>query len=279
MAYDNPYESKAPSNGGGYQQRQGGGGYQQRQGGGGGGKGFQPREPLTPEQLERLRLPVTVVVTGNDRIPDVDALTIDRLVKMIEEKGVTVRCGGQSETDKVVAKAARRPEYHTPWKGFDDIEIKGFGSGFNTDECFEYAKRYYMGDFESANKFQRANHAKTARLLFGKSLRSSTQLVIIWSEDGAETAASTNSRSGIAGHVIRMASASGIPVINIKPGAESRLSTFLENINVQSQQPQQPEQSQQPAAQQSDQRQHYPAPGGYNAGSQGRNDFSDDLPL
>lgn len=279
MSQENPYDSKGPSSSGNYQPRPsgnggggGGNGFNQRNGGGG-GKGFQPREPLTPEQLERLRLPVSVVITGNDRISDSDGMTIDRFIKMIEAKGITIRCGGQSETDKVVAKLARYPEYHLPWKGFDDIEFRGFGSGFNTDECFEFAKRHYLGDFETVNKFQRANHGKTARLLFGKSLRSPAQLVIIWNEDGGETPASTNSRSGIAGHVIRMASASGIPVINVKnPGAEARLSTFLENIYVQH-----------PPKQEQQQQQSQPT-GGYSnsfGGNQGRGNesYGDDIPL
>lgn len=240
MSFNNPYEDRGAGggggggNGGGFQNRPagGGGGFQR----GGGKGGFQQREPLTPEQLSRLRLPSTVVITGNDRIPDGDAMTIDVFVKMIEAKGITIRCGGSSETDKVVIKSARYVEYHLPFKNFDDIEVKGLGSTFNTDECFEFAKRYYQGDFETANKFQRANHGKTARLLFGKSLRSPTQLVIVWTGDTAENAAQTNSRSGIAGHVIRMASAAGIPIINVNSSnAEERLKNFLENISVKQQ--------------------------------------------
>lgn len=272
MSFGNPYENKGGNggNGGGWKGGNGGGGWNKggnsgggwNKGGNGGGKGgFQQREPLTPEQLARLRLPVSVVVTGADRIPDQDAMTIDLFVKKIEAKGITVRCGAASETDKVVAKSARYPEYHLPFKMFDDIEVKGYGSTFNTDECFEFAKRYFEGDFETANKFHRANHAKNARLLFGKSLRSPTQLVIVWSEDGAELASDTNSRSGATGHIIRMASAAGIPVINIKSqNAEARLDSFLEKIYVK-----------QPAVQQEQKPTQGGNQGNYGSGSQGGN--------
>lgn len=239
MSFDNPYDQRT-------QQPQ----KPQGSWGGGGGGGFkpgQPKEPLTPEQLKRLRLPVSVVVTGNDRIPDGDAMTVDRFVKMIDAKGITIRGGTNSDTDQLVTKTVRYVEQHAPWANKGDngsrffenkndgsrVEIKGAGSSFNTDECFEFAARYFVGDFEAANKFQRANHAKTPRLLFGKNLKNPTQLVLIWSEDGVDTPSAVSSRTGWAGHVIKMASAAGIPVINIKnPNAESRLTTFLETIYV-----------------------------------------------
>lgn len=283
MSYGNPYENKSPDTGG---QGNGGGSRGGFNGGGGGGNAgggrFPQREPLTPEQLHRLRLPVTIVLTGNDGIPDSDAMTMDRFIKMIEAKRVTMRSAHATETDMIVSKGARYVEYHTPWKGFaprngEAVEVKGAGSSFNTDECFEYAKRYFVGDFEQAPKLIRALNAKNARLLFGKNLKNPTQLVIVWSEDGVEAAASTTSRSGNVGHLVRLASAAGIPVINIKsPNAESRLTSFLENIYVQ-----QPpvQQAQQPAA--------APAAAGYddrrsNQGS-GRSGFGaspdDDIPF
>lgn len=244
MSYENPYEASKPASGGGGN----GGGQRAWNNGGGkpGGGNFPQREPLTPEQLQKLKLPCSVVITGNDQMPDAVAMTLDTVVKMVEAKRIPIRCGGQSETDKNVIKFARNEgkwlEYHLPWNKFDDIDVsRGAGSGFNTDECFEYAKRYFVGDFESANKFVRANHGKTARLLFGKNLKNSARLVIVWTDDGAETAADTNNRSGIGGHVIRMATAAGIPVVNLKnPNAVQRVQAFLENINVQSQQQAQP---------------------------------------
>lgn len=194
---------------------------------------FPQKEPLTPDQLKALRLYYTVVIAGNDRIPDQKALEVADLVKLAEKRGIRIRAGGQSETDVVVTENSKWAEYHLPWKMFNDIEVKGMGSTFNTDECFEFAKRYYNGDFETVNKFQRALHGRTPRLLFGKNLKSPANLVIVWSDDGAEKAADTGTRSGIAGHIVRMASAVNIPIINLNnPGSFNKAKALLESINV-----------------------------------------------
>lgn len=292
MSYGNPYENQGGNSGNGgnngFQRGGNGGGYSNggnRQGGNGfrGGRG-QQQEPKTPEELARMRLPITIVVTGDDRIPDGAAMTIDQVVKAIQAKGITIRGGTNTETDQIVTKTARYVEQHAPWgsKAEDGkryfevrdgakVEIRGNGSTFNTDECFEYAKRFFQGDYETANKFRRANTAKNARLLFGKNLKAPTQLVIVWSEDGADSAGSTTSRSGDIGHLVRMSCASGIPVINVqKPDAMQRLNAFLENIHVQ-----QPPQQQPAATEASGSRPaHGPADSGFGRG----NDLDDDIP-
>lgn len=233
--YQNPYEQSNPSSNNRFQQN--------RQGGFNRGK----PEPKTPEELKRMRLPISIVVTGEDRISDSMAMTVDKVVKDIQERRITIRGGGNTDTDQVVTKAARYVEQHVPWaakaddgkryfdlRDGDRVEVRGNGSSFNTEECFEFAKRYFHGDYETVNKFRRANTAKNVRLLFGSKLRAPAQLVIVWSEDGAENAHQTTSRSGDIGHLVRMATASGIPVINLKnQDAVSRIASFLENMNVE----------------------------------------------
>jgi Na+/H+-dicarboxylate symporter len=65
-------------------------------------------------------------------------------------------------------------------------------------------------------------------IFLGKDLKSPTQLLIIWSEDGAETARERTAKTGLTGVALSIAADLHIPVFNLqRPDAEQRLMQYL----------------------------------------------------
>jgi hypothetical protein len=58
--------------------------------------------------------------------------------------------------------------------------------------------------------------ARNTNQIFGRNLDTPVDFVVLWTPDGAETAAETSRKTGGTGQAIRMASLKGIPVINIQ---------------------------------------------------------------
>lgn len=248
------------SGGGGYN-RQNGGGYnggnfnKKPQGGG----GF-PKREYTEEDIRNAKFPMSVVFSGNDNLPEAPAVLMGRLIPAFEKAGFEIRSGGTNGMDEVVEKIAQKVDLHLPFRGFNKKESK---SQFSNEICKEFARRA-QPDIESLPKVQKAILEKNPRLLFGKYLTAPAQIVIVWSSDGCELNHEVTNRSGSAGHLVKLAIASGIPVINLqRPDAEQRALAILEKMNVQPQQQTQPQQHEQQHQSQQ------PVQGGnYHSGSQ-----------
>lgn len=70
--------------------------------------------------------------------------------------------------------------------------------------------------------------ARNTNQIFGANLDTPVDFVLVWTPDGAETAAETSIKTGGTGQAIRLADGKGIPVINMnKPGWEGRLRDVL----------------------------------------------------
>ena len=269
--------SYSRGSGGGNYSSGGSGGYNNNRGGsynrdGGGFRGgnsgngkpaFQPRQ-YTEEDIKNARYPKTVVISGNEHINDQIALTIGELARAFHEKDFVIRTGGLNGVDDVAERAVPRAELHLPFKGFNRKESE---SQYTSEICTELARRQ-QPDLDTMQKVPKAILAKNPRLVFGRFLNSPAQLVIVWSEDGCEHPNEVTGRSGNAGHIVKLAFAAGIRVINIqRPDGKQRALNYLESLNVQQQtkaptyeQPtQQP--TQQPAAYQPN-----PQAGGYQGG-------------
>lgn len=228
---------------GGYNNNRGGG--YNRDGGGfrGGNSGngkpaFQPRQ-YTEEDIKNARYPKTVVISGNEHINDQIALTIGELARAFHEKDFVIRTGGLNGVDDVAERAVPRAELHLPFKGFNRKESE---SQYTSEICTELARRQ-QPDLDTMQKVPKAILAKNPRLVFGRFLNSPAQLVIVWSEDGCEHPNEVTGRSGNAGHIVKLAFAAGIRVINIqRPDGKQRALSYLESLNVQepTQQTQQP---------------------------------------
>lgn len=212
--------------GGGY--NRGGSGF--RGGNNGGGKpAFQPRQ-YTEEDLKNARYPKTVVISGNEHINDQIALTVGELARAFHEKDFVIRTGGLNGVDDVAERAVPRAELHLPFKGFNRKESE---SQYTSEICAELARRQ-QPDLDTMQKVPKAILAKNPRLVFGRFLNAPAQLVIVWSEDGCEHPREVTSRSGNAGHIVKLAFAAGIRVINIqRPDGKQRALSYLESFNVQ----------------------------------------------
>ena len=275
MSDGNPYNSNGrPYNGGGggngnwrggggggnWKGNNGNGGGNWRSGNGGNGGGQRFGKTYTEEELKNAVLPRYVVISGNDTPTGDASEKAMRLVGAFERAGFIVRTGGLKGIDDVVTSTTQKAELHLPFKNFNQKES---ASQFSNELCIEFARRF-APDLDSMPNVPKAILAKNPRLVLGKNLNSPAQLVIVWSDDGAEHPSECGPRSGNAGHIVKIANHTGIRVINLKrPDAEARAMQFLENIYVQ--------QAQQPATQQPTAPAAEPANTGYAAG-QGHGD-------
>lgn len=221
--------------GGGYQQKSnygggGSGGYQKKQwtpGGGGsygGGKPSFQRKVWTPEELAKVTVYKSVVITGNETPPPVVLQTLQRLVPELEKRGYVIRSGGMKGMENAVEELSRNIELHLPWKGFDGKESK---FTYTSEEAKEFAKRYHPA-WDQAKPVVQTFCAKNVRLMLGKDLKSPTQILIIWSEDGVEHARERTAKTGLTGVAVALASELRIPTFNLqRPDAEQRLMQYL----------------------------------------------------
>lgn len=210
------------------------------------GQGFQKRE-YTEEDIKSAKYNISVVISGNENINDKAALLVARLAKAFDDKGIVIRTGGMNGTDEIVCNSVSNPELHLPFKNFNKRQAP---SQYSNEICTELARRQ-QPNLDSLQNVQKAILAKNPRLIFGRYLTSPAQLVIVWSEDGCELPREVTIRSGNAGHLAKIAAVSGIRVINIqRPDAEQRAMAFLESLNVQQEQPQQPAPANGPTGQQ-----------------------------
>lgn len=276
-----PYKDNQNSygGGGGYNKggnSYGGGGY--NKGGYGGNNGgynksnyggkstFQRRE-YTEEDIRNAKFPMAVVISGNENLPEQPAMIIARIVPLFEKLGFTIRSGGLNGTDEMVEKVASKTELHLPFKGFNKKEST---SQFSNEICKEFARRVDP-NIDDLSKVPKAILEKNPRLLFGRYLTAPVQLAIVWSPDGCERYHETTPRSGNAGHIVKLATSSGIPVINLnRPDAEQRIMAYLESFNVQqqTQTPTYEQPNQHPTAYQPN-----PQAGGYQGGNSSNSNY------
>lgn len=223
-----PAQPPAQSGGQGGWKQQNSQPYQPNRNGGGGGYGggkpaFKPKQ-WTPEELASARIYKTVVITGNEQPPPAVMAVLQRLVPELENRGFIIRSGGMRGIEDAVEGLARNIEVHLPWKGFDQKESK---FTFTTDEAKEFAKRHHP-TWSSLKPVMQSFFAKNVRLVLGKDLRSPTQIVIIWSDDGVECVRERTARTGMAGHTLSIAAELKIPVFNLhRPDAEQRIMQYL----------------------------------------------------
>lgn len=274
-----PYKDNQNSYGGGGSYNKGsnnygGGGYNKGSYGGnnggynkgsyGGKPTFQRRE-YTEEDIRNAKFPMAVVISGNENLPEQPAMIIARIVPLFEKLGFTIRSGGLNGTDEMVEKVASKTELHLPFKGFNKKEST---SQFSNEICKEFARRVDP-NIDDLSKVPKAILEKNPRLLFGRYLTAPVQLAIVWSPDGCERHHETTPRSGNAGHIVKLATSSGIPVINLnRPDAEQRIMAYLESFNVQqqTQAPTYEQPNQQPTTYQPN-----PQAGGYQGGTSNGN--------
>lgn len=207
-----------------YQRPNNNGGGFPRQGGNGGK--FQGRPPLTPQQLEALRLPKAAVITGNYNAQENVRPLVQEAINMLRHFGYILRVSsGKGIDDMALQAAGAEAEIYLPFR-FDNVPKAH--STFNGDECKEFSRRH-VPNWGSVPEKQHSFYHKTTRMVLGKNCKEPAQLTIIWSDDGVESAATSTPKSGHAGYAAILSRAINIPVFNLNnPNALQRLKQYLE---------------------------------------------------
>lgn len=219
-AANNSYNNQRQGGGYGSGQRQGGGYGNQRQGGGG---AFQ-RKVWTPEELAAYKLYKTVVFSGEQNCPDSVIPNLIDIIKELENNDYIIRHSVLRGFDEEVARVVRSAEMHLPWKGFADKESK---FTYTPDEAKEIAKRCYPG-WENLKLPMQGFSALKVRLMMGKDMKSPAQMLIIWTDDGAESVRERTQSCGFTGIAIDIANQLRIPVFNLqRADTLSRIRAFL----------------------------------------------------
>lgn len=230
----NPYQQQnhQPYNqGGGYNRPNGGqynqGGYQKKPYNGGGQGGYQqggfqrkPKPDFGPIELYK---PYTMVSNREAGVSVLGRMT--EIAKMLDSKGFTCRIDGAEGASSAVEPLQCRKELMLAWKGFNEKES---AFTYTPPEALELAKKFHP-TFETAKPAVQTFLARNVRLVMGQTLKSPVRFMVIWTEDGVESAKERTSKTGFAGHLIALASALGVPVFNLqKADAEQRLFAWLE---------------------------------------------------
>jgi hypothetical protein len=227
--YQKPAGGYQGNNEGGYQKKPytpGGGGYPQRQGGGfqggnGGGGGFRPKSPQDQEEPYLYR---PYAATGNKEMPESFKPLIQRIGRNLEKAGYMLRTGGMEGLEDVIEKSATKLELHLPFKDFDGKNSK---FTYTSDFVKGIAKMFHTS-FDTLKPVVQTFLAKNVRLVLGKDGKSPALFLVVWTEDGAETAAEKTFKTGNSGNAIAIANAIKIPVFNlVRPDAERRLYDFI----------------------------------------------------
>lgn len=213
------------NNGGGNGGNGGSNNWRDRNGGGGGWKkpgGFNGQKNDGPQDLTIYR---AYAVVGNPNPPAPMIDKINRLIPMLDKKGYTLRTGAMDGLEEVAEKLApSRMEVHLPFKGFKNRESK---FTFNTDRTKAIAA-LANPVYEQLKPGAQSFICKDARLIFGGNSQSTASFLLVWTEDGAESIAECNSKTGFAQTAIRLAGAAGIPIFNLThQDAEERIAQHL----------------------------------------------------
>jgi hypothetical protein len=186
---------------------------------GGGGKFQRKEEPLDPT------IYFPCAVSGNKEAPQEVLSRIADLVRLCNEKEITVRTGCEGPVELAADDAATgRRERILPWRDFQEKESK---LTFNSERAHAIAKKFHP-TYDNMKRGIQHILAKNARLILGDKMTSPARFLLTWTEDGIEHARDKTSRTGLAGHIISIATAAGVPIYNLgNPTAEQRLREYL----------------------------------------------------
>ena len=217
--------------GGGYQrQNNGGGGGYQRGGQGGGGGGYQrgggnfQRPKPTEEELAAYQLYKTIAVTAERDAPEEVYGPLAQALKAAEDCGFVIRTSALSELEQGVSNNHKNVELVLPWKGFNELDSK---FTYTPDEARELAKRAHP-TWSALKPGPQTFCATKVRLVLGKDLKSPVQLLIIWTQDGAQSIRDCTPTTGLTRVAIDIAAQMRIPVFNLqRPDALQNIKAFF----------------------------------------------------
>ena len=144
---------------------------------------------------------------GSRKAPPDVLLLMRRVASRLAQRGLLLRTGGAEGADRAAQEGALAQggdvELYLPWPGFGGL--KGALERPRSEA--------YHPAWERLSPGVRALMARNVHVLLGSDLRSPAAFFVCWTP-GGETVGGT-------GHAIRVASAYGIPVVNLAHGRRS----------------------------------------------------------
>lgn len=227
--------------GGGFRQDGGYKNYGNNHNGGNPGGGFKPnyqkgnyqkgnynKEDRREEENKPLPEPYyyrAYAMTCSGEIPLEINARFRRVLKMLENEGLTVRYSSGEKADDLVEEAVTtNKELHLPWKKFAEKEG---GVTFNSPEVLSIAKDNH-GAWNSLSETVHKFLGRTVRLLMGEKAKSPALFLLTYTEDGCENIREKTPKTGYMTFPIQVASKANIPVFNLqREDVEERLRVYL----------------------------------------------------
>lgn len=128
---------------------------------------------------------------------------IERIVKLLNEKGFVLRSGGADGADTFFERFAEQKEIYLPWKGFNGNESELYES---LPEATRMAEKHHPA-YDMLTLAGKALMDRNSHQVFGKDMKTPVEFVVCWTKDGKA--------SGGTGQAIRIANAHGIVVYNL----------------------------------------------------------------
>lgn len=198
------------------------GGWNNNRQGGQGQSGWKPRPQDTDLTIYR---PYTVIL--DKAVPENILAKVEEIVKVLSGHGFTLRYGGTEEFESRFEKVAERKELILPWRDFNEKQSK---FTFNNDRSLAVAKMFHP-TFDTMKKGVQAFLARNARLILGHEMKSPTNFLICWTDDGCESLREKTSATGFVGHPIAIASAAHVPIYNLnRENSVARFQHFMNSL-------------------------------------------------
>lgn len=180
-----------------------------------------------PVALPDLSTPCAWAGVGSrETTPDVLAL-MTRIARRLAELGHTLRTGAAPGADTAFeaghreACGAERLEVYLPWAAFEREARarRGWTGGVALERATMRAEaiaaRHHPNWVRLGNG-ARLLQSRNSHQALGRGLDDPVRFVLCWTPDGATTGRETSPKTGGTGQAVRVASACGVPVLNLK---------------------------------------------------------------
>lgn len=155
---------------------------------------------------------------GSRSCPDDILALMRRIAAALARVGWALRSGGAPGADTAFEEGARevggRIGLYLPWRGFEgrtrDVVLHEA-----TARAWEMAPQFHPG-WDRLGRGAQALHARNVHQVLGSTCDNPASFVVCWTPDGATTAKETSARTGGTGTAVRLASAYGVAVFNLR---------------------------------------------------------------
>jgi hypothetical protein len=180
-----------------------------------------------------LQVPLVYAGIGSRQTPPLPIMRIARLARVLAEHGWTLRTGLAEGADQAFYRGAHGgrgcTELFLPWPSFGREarvpDVRAMVLGRPSEEAYQLAKRFHPA-WEDLDPPVRALHARNAHQILGRDLETPAGLVVCWTQNGSRDGLAAG--SGGTGQALRIASAYGVPVLNIaRPDDVERVRALL----------------------------------------------------